>query len=206
MKNKKWILFIISILIILNISFFVYQIIIKNIPSEKQQTKVLDTIKTYNYDLEDRDNTLYKTEFNTLKTNLTGDSINYDEYAKSIAKLYIIDLYTLDNKLNKYDVGGKEFVYNKSLDNYILKVEDTLYKYVEDNTYDQRDQDLPIVKSISVTDFKASTYTLNSTNYNSYEVTLTWEYSKTNTYDKTAKVIIIKEASKLSVVEENRVE
>jgi len=206
MKNKKWILFIISILIILNISFFVYQIIIKNIPSEKQQTKVLDTIKTYNYDLEDRDNTLYKAEFKALKTNLTSDSINCDEYAKSIAKLYIIDLYTLDNKLNKYDVGGKEFIYDKSLDNYILKVEDTLYKYVEDNTYDQRDQVLPIVKSISITDFKASTYTLNNTVYDSYEITLTWEYSKINTYDKSAKVIVIKEDNKLSVVEENRVE
>lgn len=205
MKNKKWLLLIIGGLILLNTGFFVYQMFFKA-TKEATETKILDTIKNYNYNLEDRDNTLYKNEFNSLKTNLTSDSINYDDYAKSIAKLYIIDLYTLDNKLNKYDVGSKEFIYHKALDNYILKVEDTLYKYIEDNTYNQRNQDLPTVKSIIITNFQTSTYTLDNTTYDSYEITLSWEYEKTNTYDKTAKVIVIKEADKLSIVEEDRVE
>lgn len=206
MKNKKWILFIIGVLIVLNISFLVYQIFLKGSDEKETETKVLDTIKNYNYNLEDRDTTLYKEEFKALKTNLTSGDINYDDYAKSITKLYIIDLYTLDNKLNKYDVGGKEFVNSNALDNYIVKVEDTLYKYIEDNTYKQRNQDLPTVKSINITDFKTTAYSLNNISYESYEVTLTWAYNKTNTYDTSAKIIIIKDNNKLSIVEEARVE
>jgi hypothetical protein len=206
MKNKKWILFIIGVLIVLNVSFLVYQIFLKDNSKKETETKVLDTIKNYNYNLEDRDTILYKDEFKALKTNLTSDNINYDDYAKSIAKLYIIDLYTLDNKLNKYDVGGKEFINSNALDNYILKVEDTLYKYIEDNTYNQRNQELPTVKSINITDSKTATYSLNNITYESYEIALTWEYNKTNTYDTSAKITIIKDNNKLSIVEEARVE
>lgn len=206
MKNKKWILFIIGVLIVLNIGYFVYQMIKNNTEEAVIKTKVLDTIPNYNYYLEDRDTDLYKAEFNALKTNLTSDSINYSEYAKSIAKLYIIDLYTLNNKLNKYDVGSKEFIYSGSLDNYILKVEDTLYKYMEDNTYNQRKQALPIVKAINVTNILETNYVLNDNGYDAYEVTLTWDYETTNQYDNSAKIIIIKDGSKLVVVEEDRVE
>jgi hypothetical protein len=206
MKNKKWVLFIIGVLIIVNVSFFVYQVFLRDKKVEVKETKILDTITGYNYYLEDRDEALYKDEFNTLKTNLTSDNIDYTEYAKSIAKLYIIDLYTLNNKLNKYDIGGKEFVYSAALDNYILKVQDTLYKYIEDNTYEQRKQDLPVVKSISVTNILETNYVLNDNGFDAYEVTLTWEYKKDNNYDKSAKIVIIKDGSKLSVVEENRVE
>lgn len=206
MKNKKWVLFIIGVLITLNVSFFVYQMFLRTDNTPKKETKILDTIANYNYKLEDRDSTLYKDEFKALKTNLTSDSINDEDYAKSIAKLYIIDLYTINNKLNKYDVGSQEFIYSKSLENYVLKVQDTLYKYVEDNTYNQRDQVLPIVKTINVTDLTNSTYILAKTTYDSYEVTLDWTYEEENDYDKTAKIILIKEGIKLVVVEEDRVE
>ncbi|HOP65627.1 MAG TPA: hypothetical protein PLX66_01180 [Bacilli bacterium] len=206
MKNKKWVLFIIGVLIILNVGFFVYQMFLKNANNEINETKILDTIENYDYSLEDRDSNLYKEEFNNLKQNLAGDEINYDEYAESVAKLYIIDLYTLNNKLNKYDVGGKEFIYSKALDNYILKVEDTLYKYIEDNTYDQRDQELPTVKSIEVTNDDVSTYIIDDTTYDSYEITLNWEYETDNEYDTSAIVTIIKVDNKLVIVEENRVE
>ena len=78
----------------------------------------LDTIKGFDYKLEDRDKEIYKTEFKKLKENLEGKSINYEDYAKSIAKMFIIDLYTIDNKINKYDIGGEEFVHHDALENY----------------------------------------------------------------------------------------
>lgn len=205
MKNKKWILVIIGGLILLNVGFFAYKTFIEKNNTKAVETKTLETISGYDYKLEDRDTTLYKEEFNTLKTNLTSDNIDYTEYAKSIAKLYIIDLYTLNNKLNKYDIGSKEFIYQDALDNYILKAGDTLYKYVEDNTYNQRKQELPIVKSINVTNVLEGTYNIKDQVFSSYEVTLTWEYTKDNDYDKSAKVIIIRNETKLSVVEENRI-
>ena len=120
MKNKKWILVIIGGLILLNVGFFVYKTFIINNNTKVKETKTLESISGYDYKLEDRDTKLYEEEFNTLKTNLTSNNIDYTEYAKSIAKLYIIDLYTLNNKLNKYDIGSKEFIYPEALDNYIL--------------------------------------------------------------------------------------
>ena len=52
-----------------------------------------------------------KTEFDVLKANLESDTIDEEAYALSIAKLFIIDLYTMNNKINKYDIGGIEYVY-----------------------------------------------------------------------------------------------
>ena len=36
----------------------------------------------------------------------------------------------MNNKINKYDIGGIEYVYPSGVDNYKLKLTDTLYKYL----------------------------------------------------------------------------
>ena len=123
----------------------------ENVP--KQTVKKVDEIKGFNYHLEDRDTALYKKEFQNLKTNLESKEIDYEEYAKSIAKMFIIDLYTIDNKVNKYDIGSLEFVHPDAKENFELNAKDTLYKYVMDNSYNDRTQELPIVSSITINDF-----------------------------------------------------
>ena len=168
---------------------------------EKQTIKKVDSIKGFDYHLEDRDTKLYKDEFQILKKNLESDEIDYEEYASSIAKLFIIDLYTIDNKVNKYDVGSLEFVYPKSKENFELNVKDTLYKYIEDNSYDDRTQELPIVSAITVDDIKESTYKLEEEEIPSYEVTLSWEYEEDLDYDDEAIIKIIKDDKTLYVVE-----
>ena len=42
---------------------------------------------------------IYKTYFKELSKVLNEKTIDYTEYAKLISKLFVIDLYTLDNKL-----------------------------------------------------------------------------------------------------------
>lgn len=201
-KNKKLWLLIVGILILGDIGLIVYKVTRKDdIP--KNETKIIDTVNGYN--LEDRDLELYKTEFNTLKTNLTSNEINYEEYAKSIAKLYIIDLYTLNNKVNKYDVGGVEFVNETAKENYILKVEDTIYKYLKDNTKDNRQDIYPIVSAINVNNVVQKTYTFNNTRYDAYDIELSWTYETENEYDTSAWVTVVNDNNKLSIVEENRV-
>ncbi len=202
MKNKKLWLLIVGILILGDIGLIVYKVTRKDdIP--KNETKIIDTVNGYN--LEDRDLELYKTEFNTLKANLTSDEINYEEYAKSIAKLYIIDLYTLNNKVNKYDVGGIEFVNETAKENYILKVEDTIYKYLKDNTKGDRQDIYPIVSAINVNNVVQKTYTFNNTRYDAYDIELSWTYETENEYDTSAWVTVVNDNNKLSIVEENRV-
>ena len=174
-------------------------------PEEVIEKKTLSTLEQYGYTLDDLDTELYKTEFNNLKINLESENINYEDYAKSIAKLFAIDLFTINNKINKYDVGGVEFIYPANVENYKLKVEDTLYKYVEDNSKGTRKQDLPIVKSIEVTikdnkfTYKPDTDKSINKTFDGYLVKANITYEKKLDYPTSVEITIIKEDNKLYV-------
>lgn len=169
--------------------------------------KTLSTLDEYGYTLDDLDTELYKTEFNILKANLESDNINYEEYASSIAKLFAIDLYTISNKLNKYDVGGAEFIYPANKDNYQLKVEDTIYRYVEDNSKGNRKQELPTVSKVTATTkttkytYKPDTDTSVKKEYEGYSVKVNLEYEKKLDYPTSVELTIIKEDNKLYIAE-----
>ena len=140
--------------------FIIGLIVLKNIRKSevKKDVKVVDSIVDFSYTLDERDSALMKSTYNELKKVLKEKNINFEDYSKEIAKLFIIDLFTMNNKINKYDVASLEYVYPDSLDNFKLNVEDTLYKIIEDNTYGKRNQTLPYVSSIDVTDTKESKY------------------------------------------------
>lgn len=196
---KKKIKLLLVIIIIILIGVFIYKNI--NSKSTKKNVKVIDSITNFSYTLDERDTTLMKDTYNELKDVLNKSDINYEEYAKIIAKLFIIDLYTLDNKINKYDVGSLEYVYSDSKENFKLKVEDTLYKSIVDNTFGKRNNTLPIVNSIVITDVTNSKYTLQEKDIDSYIVSLKWDYEKDLGYDKEGYVTLIKEDNKVYVVE-----
>lgn len=197
-KKYKTLLIIIVICIILIIGLLV----IKNMKNEvKNNVKVVDSIVDFSYTLDERDTSLMKENYKELKKILKEKDINYEEYSQIIAKLFIIDLFTMDNKINKYDVGSLEYVYPETIDNFKLNIEDTIYKSMEDNTYDKRVQELPIVKSIKVIDTKTSTFKINEEELDSFIVTLNWEYEKDLGYDKEATITLIKENKKVYVVE-----
>ena len=176
-------------------------------PEQEVVKKTLSTLDEYGYTLDDLDTELYKTEFNTLKANLESENINYEEYASSIAKLFAIDLYTISNKLNKYDVGGVEFIYSANKDNYQLKVEDTIYRYVEDNSKGNRKQDLPTVSKVNATvkttkyTYKPDTDTSIKKEYEGYSAKVTLEYEKKLDYPTSLELTIIKEDNKLYIAE-----
>lgn len=198
-KKYKTLLIIIVICIILIIGLLV----IKKMKNEgvKNNVKVVDSIVDFSYTLDERDTSLMKENYKELKKLLKEKDINYEEYSQIIAKLFIIDLFTMDNKINKYDVGSLEYVYPETIDNFKLNIEDTIYKSMEDNTYDKRVQELPIVKSIEVIDTKTSTFKINEEELDSFIVTLNWEYEKDLGYDKEATITLIKENKKVYVVE-----
>ena len=125
-KKYKTLLIIIVICIILIIGLLV----IKNMKNEgvKNNVKVVDSIVDFSYTLDERDTSLTKENYKELKKLLKEKDINYEEYSQVIAKLFIIDLFTMDNKINKYDVGSLEYVYPETIDNFKLNIEDTIYK------------------------------------------------------------------------------
>ena len=136
-KKRKIILTVTAFLIIVGISSLImlFRSNINNVITKKKASnEVIDTIKGYGYTLEKRDTKLFKDKFNDLKKVLSSKDVDFEEYAKDLSMLYIIDLYTINNKDSKYDVGGAEYIVDSAKENYELKVRDTLYKYVEEKT------------------------------------------------------------------------
>ncbi len=198
---KKVLLFILIVIFVYALGGIIY--IHFNKKEEVIKISNLDSIEGYNYTLKSNATKLYKDEFNLLKNNLESDEINNEEYVKSIAKLFIIDLYTLSNKINKYDVGGVDFIYPEALDNYKLNVEDTLYKYLEDNTNGNRNSELPEVSSVTIDTIEETKYKINNEEFNGYKVNLSIGYVKDLGYDNKGELIIIKSDKYYYVVEKN---
>ena len=200
--KKKVILFFCILIFVYAVGGTIYYIATREKKDDKPIVTNKDTIKGYDYTLKSNATKLYEDEFKTLKANLDGD-INYDEYAVSVAKLFVIDLYTINNKINKYDTGGASFVYPDGRDNYKLNVQDTIYKYVEDNTNGKRTQNLPEVSSVIIKDSKKDTYKIGDNSFEAYKINLEWSYVQDLGYDKTGEIILIKKDKNIYVVEKN---
>ena len=199
-KRNKIILFIVIVLLVVGASIFCYLKFVKKDDNVNKVTNI-EEIDKFGYTLKSNATETYKKEYEILKTNLKSTDINEEEYVKSVANLFIIDLYTISNKINKYDVGGTEFVYPDSLENYKVNVEDTLYKYVEDNSNNSRTQSLPEVSEVQITDFKKVKYKVSNTELDAYEVALKWSYVVDMSYESEGSVIILEKDNKYYVVE-----
>lgn len=176
--NKKGVISLVIIgIFILGLSAVLVNRLFFNINDDVKKIAVLEEIKNYGYVLEDRDSKLYKEEYYKLKNNLTGDSVDYLEYANSLTKLYVIDFYTLDNKLNKYDVGSLDFVLDSDKDNFKNIAMDTYYHNVKDNTYGNRKQNLPNVTEVNIIDVEDIQYKLDDKSYDGYLMHVKFNYN-----------------------------
>ena len=115
-KKKKVIKVIsivfISLLALAGIAFGVYKFVLKKEPGKiAVEVKVLDSLDEYGYSLSDKDSDLMKDEYNILKDLLNSDSFSREEYAKQVAKIFVIDLYTISTKVNKLVICVSEYYY-----------------------------------------------------------------------------------------------
>lgn len=199
-KKYKILLIVIIILIIVIIAAIVaFKFLKGSEPAEP--IKVVDSIDNFDYTLDDRDTELMKNTYNELKTVLSSDEIDYEKYAEILSKLFVIDLFTMDNKVNRYDVGSTEYVYPDSVDNFKTNVEDTIYKSMENNSDGKRRQDLPEVSSIDNTSVETSTFTIGEEEHESFVVNINWSYVSDLGYDDNATITLIELNEKLYVVE-----
>lgn len=200
MKKNKGI-GVIIIFIIVGILLFGYLgYRVKNDFFKGSERKKLDSIGLYGYTLSKNDIDIYKTYFKELSKVLNEKTIDYNEYAKLISKLFVIDLYTLDNKLASTDIGGLEFLHNDLKDNFKENMGSTLYNFVESNIDGKRTQELPIVKDVEVSDVFETKYTYNETEYDAYIVSTNITYEKDLGYPKNMKLTIIKDNNILHIV------
>lgn len=203
-KNKKFWLIISSIALLYFIGGIVYVNLDRG--SSVKNNKNVDkgiSIKGFDYILYEDDIDIYKDEFKKLKKNLESSNVNYTEYAESISKMFVMDLYSLEAKKNMYDVGGVQFVYPDIRDNYKLNVTNTLYKYMKDNSDGKREQDLPMVKSVSIKNEDETKYKIGEEEFDGYKINLDIEYVKDLEYDKSAEIILVKKDKYLYIVEKN---
>lgn len=163
-------------------------------------SKKLVSLDLYGYTLSKNDTDLYKDNFKALEKTLNETPINYEEYAKLLSKLFIIDVFTLNNKLSSTDIGGLEFLYKPLKENFKENMGNTMYKNVLVNLDGKRTQNLPEVTSIEVTNITETKYTYSKKEYEGYLVTLKWEYKQDLGYAKTMKLTLIKDNNILYVV------
>lgn len=206
MKRRTTLIILGVIIAILSVTLIVLVIKKLNSPAneEKEQEIVeLSNIPGYGYALEDRDTKLYKETFEKLNEELSKETIDFNEYAKLLSELYIIDLYTIDNKINQYDIGGASFVLESTKEQFELKVRDTIYKYLEDNSYGKRNQELPEVADITSSEANKTTVKVGEQNYEGYECTLNWTYVKDLGYDTSAKITLARLEDKLYIISQS---
>lgn len=204
MKNKKKKIIIIVVIIILLAvgAFFGYRYCKNKKGDTKVNTiEVLDSIKGYNYHLEDRDGELYKETFFKLKDLLEkSNTIDDKLYAEYLATLFLVDFYTLENKISKYDVGSLDFLYPEEQEKFQKKAMDTMYKLVLDNATNTRKQELPTVTKVELEKIENTEYKKGEQTLTGYVIHATMNYQKDLGYDKRVKLTLTKEENKLYVV------
>ncbi len=190
------------IILLLIVVFVVGGYLIYNSRPKLQVVSIESKIDGYDYYLEDNATNIYKDNYKKLEEELSKEEIDEDEYAKLVAMMFVIDYYTLSNKVTNKDIGGVQFIHSALKDDFISKASETIYKYVENDLYGDRKQKLPEVKSVEIKDterikYKAKDYFDN----NGYEMKLEVKYKKDYDYPKEVSVKIIHENNKLVIVE-----
>ena len=203
-KNTKILVVLLIILILMAVGGVLYFCVFKKEKQEEIPQKeviVTNTIDEYGYTLEDRDTELFKEKFEELKNLLQQSEFSEETYRTLVSELFIIDFFTIKNKISRYDIGGLEYVYSSALESFKSIAEDTIYKTVENNLDDTRKQDLPVVTNIEVTEMSETTFTMpDDSEVNGYRVALNWEYEENLGYDTSGVLILIPDGKKMSVV------
>lgn len=202
-KLKSWPIVALFFIVTVGILFYCVVDIKNSLKGQKgaNEVQVVNEIKEYNYQLEDTDCKYYKSVFKELQKELAKETVDEEAYASLISKLFVADFYSLKSAVNKNDVGGRQFVYSDYQETFLKLAKDSVYKYVENNIYGKREQDLPLVTDVEVTDVKESTYKSNGgvKDDSAYDVSLKLTYEEDLGYPTIVNLALIHEDKKLSV-------
>lgn len=197
-KSDALTIFVFVIIGVLLFGFLGYRVY-NDFFNKPDAKKEIESIGLYGYSLHDRDSRAYKDTFKELNKALSTNNIDYKNYATLASKLFIMDLFTLDNKLGSTDIGGLQFIHKDLKENFKENMGDTIYKFVEINVDGKRTQELPVVKEVTVSNVFETKYTYNNKDYPAYVVTANWEYEKDLGYQKSMKITFIKDKNILYI-------
>lgn len=196
--KKGFVIFIVIILVLIIL------LVGKNLVSNNKKAnkvEVSDNIEEYGYELSNNETKYYKDLFSELKKELSKTDINEEKYASLIAQLFVTDFFNLDNKENKNDIGGTQFVYADFQSDFEKLAKESVYKSLENNMYDSRNQKLPVVTNTEVINIEKITYEyLDTSDSEAYEVNIQIEYKEDLEYQDECTIIIVHSNNKLEIV------
>lgn len=199
-KNKK----VLALLILIGVILFGYLIFrVRNDFFKKQDKTVVDSIVLYGYTLEKTDTKLYENNFKELSKILNEKTIDYEKYAEYLSKLFLIDTFTLNNKLASTDIGGIEFLHPDLKENFKENMGYNMYKNIEVNLDGKREQELPIVKDVTVDTIKEEKVKYNDKEYDGYKIKANIEYEKDLGYQTEIELTLIKDDKILYIIKGN---
>ena len=196
-KNKAVIiLFIFTFLVLVIPVLFKLFLDFNNSNIEKE----LSHIDYYGYSLTTNDTTIYKSTYDELSNVLNEDFVDYEEYAKLISKLFVIDVFTLNNKVSSTDIGGLEFVHNDLKDNFKENMGSNLYSSILSNISGNREQKLPVVSGVNINNIVKDKYEYYGVSYDSYVVDCGILYEEDMGYQNKITLTLIRLDNKIYVV------
>ena len=202
-KGIKKIIIILLVILLVVVSIFAYKKYFSNKNGPKE-VKIVNKIEKYDYSLKESKSKKYKTLFKELNAILSKDVIEEEEYVKKITEMFIVDFYSLNDKITKSDVGGVDFVNKDIMDNFLLNAEDSYYKYLESNLYNNRKQSLPEVDEVTIEEVNQSPFNIgNTVDEKAYILKVNWTYTESefSSYQNSATLVFAHEGEKLSLVE-----
>lgn len=202
-KKYKIIGIIIILLILIILGLIIWFSIDKDNNVDNTKPQIKDNMENYDYYLNDNTTDYYESLYKELKVILNEETIDDSKFASAIAKLFITDVFTLDNKITSNDIGGLQFIHSDFKDDFISIAKTSLYSNVESNIYGDRKQELPIVSNVEITKITSSTFKYKNVSNDSYDVSATITYEKDLGYPTNYKLTLIKNNNHWQVVSGN---
>lgn len=196
-KSKRNVLIIVGFVLLLIIIFVIYNVCtqhvsLNNSGSDKTVKEQFES-KNYNYYLVSNA-TLYEEKlFYELKDVLSEENMNEEEYASVLAKIFVSNLFTLDNKNSSTDISSSQYVYTDYQSTYKEIIKDTIYAGIITNLDGKRTQDLPIVSNVEVESISRESFSYNGNVIDSeaYHIILNIEYEKDLDYPTSYRVLLV---------------
>lgn len=204
MKKKGLILILLLIILIVG-GYIAYD---RFLSSKPTKVKTVDEIPEYEYKLKSNKPKEYVKMFQELKDILSKEEVNYEDYASKISEMFIYDFYSLDYKKVKTDIGGVDFIHPAILENFTTNASKSYYKYIENDVYGNRKQDLPRVDKVKIESVEKTSFTYKEnkkkvTDEEAYKVKATWSYKSTkfSNYQTSSTLTVVHKDKKLYLVE-----
>lgn len=201
-RIKTWPIIMVMIVVCFIILLFCLVDIYRSLKSgSAKEVKILDTIENYGYTLDENDSAYVKSLFKELRVELNKEKIDEETYASLVSQIFVADFYSLKQAINKNDVGGTQFVYESYQNDFVASAKSKVYAYIENNIYGTREQALPMVSNVEVTDVKKAEYDSDIvSDEEAYTVDLYVTYEEDMGYPTHVTLILVHENEKLEIV------